>query len=750
WRDGDVTYAEVELPAGTDPGGHTLHPALLDAGLHALLLDEEEDGPVRVPFSWSNVTLHATGATSLRVTLTKTADENVSVHLADGEGAPVATVESLTVRPLGAEHLVDSQVRNSLYELAWPSVPASAPRLGTTASRAVVLGGTEYPDLPAIVVDGSVPDFVVLPVDTRTPGGPAPADLVLDILQAWVAEDRFSPSRLVVLTRGAVSTTGSDPAPDLDLAGVWGLVRAAQAEFPDRFLLVDEEVEGSAPEAVLEGLPADEPQLALRNGVAHAPRLVRPAARRDADRSPERGFDPSGTVLLTGATGALGSLLARHLVEAHHVGHLLLASRRGPDAPGAAELVDELASLGAEVALATCDVGDRTALAELLSSIPAEHPLTAVVHTAGALDDATIESLTPERMSTVARPKSDAARNLHELTRDLPVPLSAFVLFSSVAATFGSAGQGNYGAANAALDALAQQRRAEGLPALSLAWGLWETPGGMAGGLSDSDRSRMAATGIGALSPEAGLALFDLALGLGEPFVVLAQINTAALRSRAADGALPAILRELVPASSRSDAALAASPTRNLDGLSPQQLASAVPQLVRSEIASVLGHATPGIVETDRGLLEMGFDSLTAVELRNRLSSATGLRLTTTLVFDHPTPAALADYLIDELCRDSAGPASVLAELERIEKAISGITLGEADRELIGERLRRLSRNWSGDDPHDAGRAASHDDVEDLLSATDDELFLALDTELETTGTDDTGREPLAEGDDVA
>ncbi|MFF2965072.1 beta-ketoacyl reductase, partial [Streptomyces sp. NPDC057963] len=705
-------------------------------------------GPLRVPFSWSNVVLHATGATSLRVTLTKNTDGSMSVHMVDPENALVATVESLTVRPLPSEYLVDSEIASSLYELSWPTLHASTSR-PTTALQTMVLDSAALPDIAAIPADRTTPELVVLPVVARMPGGPAPADLVLDALHTWLADDRFSASRLAVLTAGAVSVTASDRGPDLDLAAVWGLVRAAQVEHPNRFLLVDvESTAGPIAEAVLANIPADEPQLAVRKGNVHAPRLVKSGARRDAD-GPAPRFDSSGTVLLTGGTGALGSLLARHLVETHHVRHLLLATRRGPDTPGAAELVAELTGLGAEVALRACDVGDRTELNALLSSIPAEYPLTAVIHTAGVLDDATIESLTPDRMSTTARPKADAARNLHELTRELPVPLRAFVLFSSVAATFGSPGQGNYGAANAVLDALAQQRRSEGLPAVSLAWGLWETSDGMAGGLSNGDRARMAQSGMGALSPEAGLALFDLALGLDDPFAVTARLDMAVLRSRAADGSLPAILRGIIPASPGNVAAQATLPTRSLDGLSSQQLDVAVTELVRTEVASVLGHARPGLIEADRGLLEMGFDSLTAVELRNRLSKATGLRLTTTLVFDYPTPAALADYLIDELSRDGTGPASVLAELDRIEKTIAEITLGEADRELIAERLQQLTRRWNGD-RHDDSRTGRHDGVDDLLSATDDELFLALDTELGMTGTEETGRAPLAEGDDVA
>ncbi len=342
-----------------------------------------------------------------------------------------------------------------------------------------------------------------------------------------------------------------------------------------------------------------------------------------------RPLDPDGTVLITGGTGALGSLLARHLVTTHGVRHLVLASRRG-ETP---ELCAELTALGADVTAVACDLADRTAVARMLAAIP--HRLTAVVHAAGVLADATISALTPSQLDEVLRPKLDAAWHLHELTSDL----SAFVLFSSAAGVLGGPGQANYAAGNAFLDALAQHRRANGLPGVSLAWGAWEH--GMAGQLGDRERARITGSGIAALAEQDGLALFDAALGAEEPVLVPVRFDPAALRSESP------LLRRLVRGRTRRVAE--AAPEPSVDRSEPALL-----DLVCEHAAVVLGFGSAAEIDRGRAFRDLGFDSLTSVELRNRLAAATGLRLPSTLVFDQPTPVALAALLHQEL---AGGPA---------------------------------------------------------------------------------------------
>ncbi|NEC73015.1 type I polyketide synthase, partial [Streptomyces rochei] len=369
---------------------------------------------------------------------------------------------------------------------------------------------------------------------------------------------------------------------------------------------------------------------------------------RPGDRDTAAPWDPEGTVVVTGGTGGLGAVLARHLVAEHGVRHLLLAGRRGPDAPGAAELRAELRESGAEVTLVACDVSDPEAVRRLFASVPADHPVTGVVHTAGTLDDGLVESLTEERLTAVLRPKADAVWHLHQATRDLD--LAAFVVFSSLAGTTGAPAQANYAAGNAFLDAVARLRRDAGLPGLSLAWGPWAPTGGMTGELSEQDLERMSRSGTPPLTTEQGLALFDAALTVPRAAVAPARLDLAVLRGH---GEVPPLLRGLIRTRTRrtvrtgSEAAL--SLAQRLSRLDEESRAEAVVDLVRTQTATVLGHASAHDIDPERPFQELGFDSLTAVELRNRLAAATGLRTSATVTFDYPTVAALAGHLLREL-----------------------------------------------------------------------------------------------------
>ncbi|MGW7008901.1 type I polyketide synthase, partial [Streptomyces sp. NPDC054933] len=583
----------------------------------------------------------------------------------------VASVDSLVLRPVSAEQIHAGR-RESLFRVEWANVPAPS---AVPAGQWAVLGAEDselaaglpvqrYADLDELVAavesgSAAVPDLVLVPHTVSTPSAESVSratERALVLVRSWLTAERFAASRLVFVTQGAVAAAADEPVNDLTHAAVWGLVRSAQSEHPDRFVLVDLDGSGaSLPAACASG----EPEVAIRGGLLRAPRLARAATGGDTDVRP---YDPNGTVLITGATGTLGGLVARHLVTEHGVRNLLLVSRRGERADGAVELASDLGELGAEVTWAACDVADRESLADVLASIPAEHPLTAVVHTAGVLDDGVIDSLTPERVRNVLRPKADAALNLHELTRDLD--LSAFVLFSSAAGVFGSPGQANYAAANTFLDALAHHRRALGLPAVSLAWGLWDTDDGMAGGLDAADVSRMNRGGVQGLSADEGLQLLDAAATLGEPLLVPTRLDLATVRANAATGAVPPLLRGLVrtPARRTAEATDRSALAQTLTGLTEAEQERVLLDLVCTHVAAVLGYDSAHAVEPDRAFKELGFDSLTAVELRNRLGAETGMRLPATLIFDHPTSLVLARHLHSEISGTHGTPgATVIA-----------------------------------------------------------------------------------------
>ncbi|MEU7909384.1 type I polyketide synthase, partial [Actinoplanes sp. NPDC049118] len=726
WRHGTDIYAEVALPEPAAANGFTLHPALLDAALHPVGIGATDS--VLLPFSWSGVSVHAAGATALRIRLTQGPGDRLSLAVADATGAPVATVDELVMRPVTAAQLDAARSAAVLHTTVWTE--SAAPPSAATPPTAVlgfddlgVPGAALHADLAGLVeaLDGgaAVPALVFAPVTGDGSDLPAAVRAVtaaaLELLQGWLADDRLADSRLVLVTTGAVATEPAGPVRDLIAAPVRGLLRSAEAEHPDRFGLLDRDG-GTVPWAAVAAALGAENELAVRDGALYAPRLA------ESTGEAEPATFTEGVVLLTGGTGTLGAHVARRLVTGHGARRLLLTSRRGEQAAGAADLRAELTGLGAEVTIAACDMTDREAVAALF----AEHPITAVVHTAGVTDDGVLGSLDAARLDTVMRPKVDAAVVLDQLTRDRD--LSAFVLFSSAAGTLGSAGQANYAAANVFLDALATHRRSLGLPATSIAWGFWAERSELTGRLGDTDVARMVRSGVTAMPTGTGLALFDAALRATDPAVVAARFDLGRLRARAADHGVPPILRGLVRAPGRrsvAEAAVSASEAeallRRIAALPAEQRILAAGDLVRMHVAAVLGFAGPHAVDAERGLVDLGFDSLTALELRNRLGRATGLRLPATLIFDYPTVSALAGHLLDRLpTGEPERPAApVHAQLDRLEALIT-LPLPHDDRSGVRGRLQELLRRL--------GETDATDLTGELDTASDEEMFAFIDT----------------------
>ncbi|WP_433754963.1 type I polyketide synthase [Nocardia sp. CA-135398] len=658
WRDGGgAMVADVRLPAevGVDGGRFGIHPALLDAALHAGVQDLAADlppGQVPLPFSFGGVRLYRPGATAAQVRIRRVGD-SMRLELGDDTGAPVLTVESLRARPVNSQALRGDRsiADRGLYDVQWSRVGTgdASHEVDGLLIAGVALPGfaRTYPDLAAETGDtGDAPDVLVWFADgpdrraaDSEVGSRSAAAIVRDRVHAVLASVRSwlrlptADARLVVVTRNGAGLPGEDP--DLAAAAVWGLLRSAQSENPGRIVLLDIDDDSAVtPELISAAMATDEKQLALRAGALLAPRLTRrdQAAARTIDLGP-------GAVLITGGTGGLGALVARHLAGRHGVRELVLVSRRGERAEGVAELVAELAELGARTRVAACDVSDRAAVAALLDDISDGPAPTAIIHAAGVLADGTVDTLTAEQVDRVLAPKVDAALHLHELTSGL----SAFVLFSSVAAVVGSSGQGNYAAANSVLDALALRRVNAGLPAVSVAWGPWGGRSGMAAELTDADRDRLSRMGSRPLSESDGLELFDLAGGAGAPFVAAVDLDTAALAVAAGSGMLPSMLRSLVPSARR--AAGGGDLARRLASLAPDARDAAVLEFVRGQVAAVLGYAAGDLVDIEKPFSAMGIDSLGAVEFRNRLTTTTGLRLPSTLVFDHPTTRAVAAFI---------------------------------------------------------------------------------------------------------
>ncbi|HWO66155.1 MAG TPA: type I polyketide synthase, partial [Umezawaea sp.] len=657
WRRGDVVFAEVAIP-DEDTSAFALHPALLDAALSLLPAPPAGHDSFWNAETWRTASLRAVGATRLRVRVTPTADGAASLLLTDPDGQAVLVVDEVGLRPIVPADLpVRSGGDDPLFRVEWVS-PAAARIDGSDAAATTRLhllgeGGlqrefTAHADLDALGAAGTpVPEQVLT-------WGTDPT-ATLGVLRSWLADPRFADSRLVVLTRRAIATAPDEDVLDLVAAPVWGLVRVAQSEHPDRFVLVDLDDEDASAAALPAALDSGETQLAIRRGTVTVPRLARAV---EPATEPSRSLDPEGTVLITGGTGALGAVVARHLVTARGAKNLVLISRRGIEAPGAREVRDELTSLGAAVTVAACDASDRDALAALLRDIPADHPLTSVLHTAAVVDGGVVETLTDEQLDRVLAAKAVAAANLHELTAG--ADLAEFVTFSSLAGILGDVGTSAYAAANSYLDALAHHRRATGLAGTSLAWGLWAARGEQTA-LTRGDLDRMSRSGVLPLSEGEALRALDRARGATDALLVPARLDLTARGGRS--GQVPAMLRGLIRLSTRRVLTPAASSrstlTDRLLGMAAADRARTVLDLVRAQVATVLTHATGDVVEAGKAFRDLGFDSLTAMELRNRLGAVTGLRLPSTLVFDYPTPATLAEHLVAELLGERSTSAPV-------------------------------------------------------------------------------------------
>ncbi|MGH3381421.1 MAG: type I polyketide synthase [Actinoallomurus sp.] len=674
WQRGEDIFAELELPREVeDAEAYGLHPALVTAALHAIEfvpLDGDENG--LLPFAWNGVCLHASGASRLRVRLTKTGADSVSIAAADVQGAPVLSVESLTLRGPMTQWPAPVAGRDRLLRLDWVPVPETEAE-PAEAVRAVALGADVFgvgASIASLAECGDAATAVLVPVTGEGADAPAAArDLtarVRALIEEWSAGERDARSRLVFVTRGA--TAGADVA----AAAVWGLVRSAQSEHPGLLTLVDldanaalaanggepsperpgpsdpdapavlaanggepsPERPGSSDLDVAAVLAVDEPQVAVRGGELRVARL----ARLDAAEVAEPPRWDKGTCLVTGGTGGPGGELARHLVAEHDVRRIVLVGRRGPDTDGAAERERELTELGAAVTTVACDVTDRDALAGLL----AEHRPTAVIHAAAGAG-------------------ADAAWNLHELTRDLD--LAAFVLFSATEGVLGGPGDGAVAADAAFADALAEHRRSQGLPAQSLAW-------------------------APALPMDRGPALFDAATGSGEALLLPGWIALAT----AGRAEIPPLLSGLVKGIRRTAAAVdidAGTLAERLANAGPAEQEGLLLELVVASAAGLLGHADSSAVDPDRGFLESGFDSLIAMELRRRLTQATGMHLPATVVFDSKTPAELARWLRAEFFAQPGmgSSASVAPENDSLDKMfLTALTAGksrEAQRMLV-------------------------------------------------------------------
>ncbi|GAA5009943.1 hypothetical protein GCM10023257_66060 [Streptomyces hyderabadensis] len=654
WRSGEELYAEVVLPEEYgEPDGYGMHPALLAVATRLAGLDRTDNVQ---PVTWGGLTVHGPAGREVRFRVRPgTGDgggRTPAVTATDPSGRPVLTVAELGLRPVSATAYATALAPDALLRVEWRAEP------GAALVAPVVLG----PEGDLDALDVPVPPLVLY----RCPETDADeaTRTTLALVRRWLADPRCAGSRLMFATRNAVRVDAERVDPGQ--AGVWGLIRAAEAEHPGRFALVDLDEDAEAL------VPAEQSESAVRAGEVHRPGLARVPAAATAASPLRKG----GTVLLTGER-AVGELLAGHLAEAHGVTPVFATPE---------------------------NVADLVAGCE---------DLTAVVHVVPHRGDGPVAAVEPGRHPLAPL---DEVRELDRLTRARDV--DAFVVLTSSAGLLHGAGLAVTAAVAGALDALVANRAAEGLPGLCLAYGPW------AADADPAHADRMARLGVPALSAEEGLRLFDRALGGSEGSLALLRIDPEAVRAQGS--AAPALLRRLVPAlENRSDGVALAA---RLAGRSAEERGRLLLDVVRGEAAAVLGHASGQAVDADRAFQELGFDSLAAVEFRRRLGAVSGVQLPATLVFDHPTSRAAAAYLDGVLTSDDDGAVRpVLAELDRLAEALSGLAAGHEERTAVTARLEALLRGWRDAGDPDAAPPADRTDYAD---ASDDELFRLLDNAL--------------------
>ncbi|WP_394838007.1 amino acid adenylation domain-containing protein [Pendulispora rubella] len=730
WRENpSVRWVRAELDEASrgEAQDYGIHPALLDGVLHAAALwQDDARGGIYLPFSLAELRLWQKGAHAVWARVEHTHDggtlRRLDAMLYDEQGMPVGEVRGLHLkqapdsawRPRADRdryHVIweETSARSrSHLSGRWALVGDGGPR-NEALARALEAAGLRIRTMPHATPE-DVDGYLCLPPDATDPGEPlvertfAEATRALAALQALLAGGN-PPPRLVWITRGAVATAPGEAVPALEQSPLWGLLRSARHEHPDVDLrIIDVGPEDPTADALMRALSLeDEPEVAVRGQHLHVPRLLRAKAAPPSSESPLR-FE--GAFLVTGGLGVLGRHTARWLTE-RGASHLVLTSRRGRDTDGAASLEAELTALGVHVTIVACDVANSDAVHALVRTVTSQAPLRGVFHCAGVLDDGVLFNQSPERFASVMAPKVAGAWNLHRATEGLN--LDAFVLFSSLVGVFGASGQSTYGAANAFLDALAQHRRALGLPATSLAWGYWGERSTMTAGLGDADLARMERAGLGALSAAAGMQLLESALHAGDIVAVTAALEFGPMRAafeRSQRGVPPLLARLLrptaAPSSPARDPSARADARARLAALSEAERRAAIVELVREEAAKGLGLRTAADLAPHRALLELGLNSIMALEIRRQLGARLGLSLPATLLFECPTAEEIADRVMRDMNFDiptTAHPIvahandALLPNVERLG------ALGEFDLAFelvdVSSRIRRVRERTS-------------------------------------------------------